>query len=160
MGAITASGMHLRTSGYAPPPFDPLALGVYGHSIPYTPPYGSPYVAPIPPYGAVTPYAMPYGYGGLPPYGGQHASGESPSTSPILRAGRIQVRVEPIGAEVYIDGGPVPVQADGSHVINLLAGRHHLQVLHKGFKPHEQELSVMGGSGVVITLQLEPTAHR
>lgn len=100
----------------------------------------------------------PYGYGGYPyggygsPYGSQ-PFGTQPYTGP--KAGHIQLVVDPVDAQVFIDGHEVKQQSDFTFVVNLLEGQHRLQIARDGFKPYDQPLDVPGGGGYVLAVRLE-----
>ena len=73
----------------------------------------------------------------------------------VIRAGHIQLVVDPVDATVYIDGYKVMQRPDLSYTFNLLEGRHRLQVVREGFKPYDQPLDVPGGGGFVLGVRLE-----
>ncbi len=121
--------------------------GYYGGPSPYG--YGGPGVGAYP-YGA-----YPYGGYGFPaPYQYTPGFGNEPYTGP--KAGRIQLVVDPIDAQVFIDGHEVKQLPDLTYVVNLLEGRHRLQIAKDGFKPYDQPLDVPGGGGFVLAVRLEP----
>ena len=66
----------------------------------------------------------------------------------VIRAGHIQLVVDPVDATVFIDGYKVMQRPDLSYIVNLLEGRHRLQVVREGFKPYDQPLDVPGGGWV------------
>ncbi len=110
--------------------------GYYGAPVPYG--YGA-Y-----PYGG---YGYPYGYPGSQPFGNE------PYTGP--KAGHIQLVVDPVDAQVFIDGHEVKQQSDFTYVVNLLEGQHRLQIAREGYKPYDQPLDVPGGGGFVLAVRLE-----
>lgn len=132
--------------------------------IPRTPQGVVPVPIPVPVpryYGAPTPYGYgapgygyPYGgYGYLPGYPSSQPFGVQPYTGP--KAGHIQLVIDPVDAQVFIDGHEVKQQSDLTFVVNLLEGRHRLQVARDGYKPYDQPLDVPGGGGFVLAVQLE-----
>ncbi len=125
--------------------------GYYGGPSPYG--YGAPGVGGYP-YGG-NPYgAYPYGGYGFPaPYQYTPGFGNEPFTGP--KAGKIQLVIDPVDAQVFIDGHEVKQLPDLSYVVNLLEGRHRLQIAKDGFKPYDQPLDVPGGGGFVLAVQLE-----
>lgn len=170
----------LAQAGATQPQVPGVSSGGYGH--PSRPPHGVvpvPVPVPVPGYyGVPTPhgYGMPgygvpgygapgvgvpgYGYGGMP-YGGYGYPGaygtppfgSQPYTGP--KAGQVRLIIDPVDAKVFIDGQEVGQQPDLSYVVNLLEGRHRLQIAREGFKPHDQPLDVPGGGGLVLTVQME-----
>lgn len=165
----------LAQAGATQPQVPGVSSGGYGH--PSRPPHGVvpvPVPVPVPGYyGVPTPhgYGMPgygvpgygapgYGYGGMPygSYGypgayGTPPFGSQPYTGP--KAGQVRLIIDPVDAKVFIDGQEVGQQPDLSYVVNLLEGRHRLQIAREGFKPHDQPLDVPGGGGLVLTVQME-----
>ncbi|MFO0774272.1 MAG: PEGA domain-containing protein [Nitrospiraceae bacterium] len=148
-------------TGPQPSGISPLSSG---NSASYgaPPPYG--YAVPgfFPPGYPVPGYAyggMPYGaYGGYGAYGpppgyGAPTFGSAPTTGP--RAGVLQLVVDPVDANVYIDGHKLSQQSDLSYIANLVEGRHQLLVAKEGFKPYDQPLNIPGGGGFAMTVRLE-----
>lgn len=143
--------------GVMPVPVPVPVPGYYGVPTPHG--YGMPGYG-VPGYGAPGVGIPGYGYGGMP-YGGYGYPGaygtppfgSQPYTGP--KAGQIRLIIDPVDAKVFIDGQEVGQQPDLSYVVNLLEGRHRLQIAREGFKPHDQPLDVPGGGGFVLTVQME-----
>jgi len=116
-----------------------------------------------PPHVPPMPYGMPYSY--MMPFGGvpyvygpplthsyyQHGMGGMN----VIRAGHIHLIVDPVDARVYIDGYKVMQRPDRSYTLNLLEGRHRLQVVREGCTPYDHPLDVPGGGGLVLEIRLE-----
>ena len=123
----------------SPPPVPPTAEGV--HALPPTPmPFGEPRQGEAPPRAAAPPEPRT-----IEPFG---PSSES-------RFGRLAIRVQPRGAEVYIDGERwlAPDTADRL-VVNVAEGRHHIEVHKTGFDTFSTEVDVRRGETTPINVSL------
>jgi hypothetical protein len=102
-----------------------------------TPPSGS--VTPPPPTpGAVTP---------LPP------RSVTPSAATI---GTIAVQVEPSGADVLIDGERWTSSDAERLVVQVSAGRHHLEIRKSGYRSISTDINVRGGGTTPLNFSLIP----
>jgi hypothetical protein len=111
------------------------------------PPPGS-YVSPrTPPRGAFTPPPPPPG---APPAPAMSPSQGAPS------AGTIVFRVQPAGAEVLIDGERWTSSDDARLVVQLSAGRHHVEVRKSGYRPLTTDVDVRGGASTPLNVSLSP----
>ena len=104
----------------------------------------------------------PFGPGGPPPPrgieaqpGGPPPSNESPMAPPNTRFGRVVVRAQPVNAEIFIDGERwlTPDSADRL-VVNLAAGRHHIEIHKIGFDSFSTEVDVRPGESTPINVSL------
>jgi PEGA domain-containing protein len=125
----------------APPPVPAPPAGTY--ALPRTPyrtplPPGSP--TPPPP-GAVTP---------LPPVPMTPAS---PSGATV---GTIVVQVQPTGADVLIDGERWTSSDAERLVVQVSAGRHHLEIRKSGYRSLSTDINVRGGVTTPLNFSLIP----
>ncbi len=109
-------------------------------------------------------WGWPYGYppASQPPYPGMVTPSSqippppaSPYHIPVNPAGRVLILVNPVDAEVYVDGVRLQQQADLSYEIGLLAGPHRVDVKKDGHKPYSQRLDIVAGSGLYLPIALE-----
>ena len=99
--------------------------------------------------------------GGAPPQQGPPPQAEYPQGAPPpmappnTRFGRVVVRAQPSDAEIYIDGERwlTPDSADRL-VVNLAAGRHHIEVHKIGFDSFSTEVDVRPGESTPINVSL------
>ena len=117
------------------------------------PPSGS-YVPPrTPPRG---PFAPPPPPGPPPAGGGQPApltAGRGVAASTV---GTVVVRVQPSGADVLIDGERWSSSDDERLVVQLSAGRHHIEVRKSGYRPLTTDVDVRGGASTPLNVSLSP----
>jgi hypothetical protein len=118
----------------APPP------GTY--ALPRTPYRGTPPPAsvtpPPPPPGSVTPG---------PP---------TPFTPSAATVGPIVVQVQPTGAEVLIDGERWTSSDAERLVVQVAAGRHHLEIRKSGYRSLSTDINVRGGVTTPLNFSLIP----
>ena len=119
------------------PPVPPPPPGSYAS--PRTRPRGPFAPPPLPPPGAGMPPA--------PPSAGQGASSS---------VGTIVVRVQPGGAEVLIDGERWTSSDDERLVVQLSAGRHHIEIRKSGYRPLTTDIDVSGGASTPLNVSLTP----
>lgn len=93
---------------------------------------------PLLPYGTATPQAPPPNAAGA----------EQP---PV---GHIVLLVNPVGAEVSLDGVRLTQRSDLSYAVGVLEGRRVLRVAAPGFESHERVLDVQRGIGLFVTVRL------
>jgi hypothetical protein len=125
-----------RYSGIRPP----YAYTPYGHT-----PYGySPYGYPPGMYG---PWTYP-----PPPWYGEK---ESPYASlQVNLAGHLTVLVDPLDAEVRVDGKKIKQIEDLSYQVGLLAGTYKVEARKEGYKPFSKDVEIRAGGGVFLPIQL------
>jgi hypothetical protein len=119
------------------------------------PPPGS-YVPPrTPPRGPFTP-APP----GPPPPGTPPARAITPGQGAANAGtpGNIVFRVQPGDAEVFIDGERWTTSSsdDQRLVVQLSAGRHHIEVRKSGYRPLTTDVDVRGGASTPLNVSLSP----
>jgi hypothetical protein len=106
------------------------------------------------PYGRTPPSGYPptgYPPGGYPPPGPPQAG--APPQPPQPANGTISVRVQPVDAEVLIDGQPVP---GGQETVSLdvSEGRHNIQVRKQGFIGYLTDVEVRRSEVTTLTVTL------
>ena len=71
------------------------------------------------------------------------------------RFGRLAIRVQPTGAEVYIDGERwlTPDSADRM-VVNVAEGHHHIEVHKTGYDSFSTEVDVRRGETTPLNVSL------
>ena len=95
---------------------------------------------------------LPYGTSGTPapPLLAASAGAEQP---PV---GHIVLVVNPVGAQVTLDGVRLTQRTDLSYAVGVLEGRHLIRVSAQGFEAHERALDVQRGIGLFVTVRLAP----
>ena len=95
---------------------------------------------------------LPYGTTGAPapPLPAASAGAEQP---PV---GHIVVVVNPVGAQVTLDGVRLTQRTDLSYAVGVLEGRHVVRVSAQGFEAHSRTLDVQRGVGLFVTVRLAP----
>jgi hypothetical protein len=100
------------------------------------------------------PYYSPYYY----PYGGYHP-GSGADTSPypteVKPAGKLFIQIEPLDAQVMVDGYTLKQKDDLTYEVGLFTGTHHVQAQKEGFKPYKVDVEIQAGMGTLITVVLE-----
>jgi len=71
-------------------------------------------------------------------------------------AGTIIVRVQPNGAEVLIDGERWTSSDTERLVVQVSAGRHHVEIRKSGYRPLFTDIDVRGGTTVPLNFSLIP----
>lgn len=117
--------------------------------------YGGPFPPPYPyyyPYGAYAP--PPYPWGSPPP-----AYAPPPPdayNAPVIPAGRLALLVDPVSAEVFVDGHRLTQHPDLSYEVGLLVGSHTVSVKKPGYEPFEQAVEITANQRVMLTVRLRP----
>lgn len=75
-------------------------------------------------------------------------------------AGELLITVEPPQAKVYIDGYLLNPAGDLSYKINLLVGKHRVEVKARGYKPYSQEIGIQTAHRTILTIKLEKEGER
>lgn len=73
----------------------------------------------------------------------------------IKPAGRLVIIVDPVEAEVYVDGVRLPQRANRWYEVGLLAGPHRVDIRQEGFKSLSEAVDIPPGGGLVLSIQLE-----
>lgn len=106
------------------------------------------------------PYPPPYGYYPYPYYPWPPPQSYSPPASAprthLISAGRLMVMVDPVAAEVLVDGLRLRQNNDLSYEVGLLVGTHTLTVRAEGYDPYKEAVDVPGGQHVIRTIRLNP----
>jgi hypothetical protein len=120
----------------------------------YPAPWWGQYPAACPP-GYSCPPIGPQPYWPAAPYPAAPAEPPSPYPARVNPAGRLLILVNPVDAEVYVDGVRLQQRADLSYEIGLLAGPHQLDVRKEGYKALSKRLDVAPGGGMYLPIALE-----
>jgi len=126
------------------------------------PPYSWAYPAPwwgqypaCPP-GYPCPPAAPQPYWPGTPYPPAAAPPQpSPYPMQVNPAGRLLILVNPVDAEVYVDGVRLQQREDLSYEVGLLAGPHQIDVRKDGYKTFSKRLEILPGGGMYVPIALE-----
>lgn len=110
--------------------------------------YGGPYYPP-------SSWYYPYPYYPWPPSQGYYPPASEPRGQ-LIPAGRLLVMVDPVAAEVFVDGLRLRQNNDLSYEVGLLVGQHTLTVRAEGYDPYEEAVDVPGGQHVYRTIRLSP----
>jgi hypothetical protein len=74
---------------------------------------------------------------------------------PNTRYGSVSIRVQPADADVLIDGEPWSASSGQDRlVVELAAGRHHLEIRKEGFEPYANDIDVRAGETVPLNVSL------
>jgi hypothetical protein len=135
-------------------------LSVGGRASPLTLPH-HPYVHGHPGSG-YGPYGYGYGPWGVPrpvyyPPGSTPSESAPMEIGPVTPAGRVTLQVEPLDAEVLVDGHPLRRRDDAPYEVGLLEGVHQVEVRAPGHQEHRQEVVVRGGTATNLTVRLQPS---
>ncbi len=71
-------------------------------------------------------------------------------------AGRLVLLVEPVQAEVFINGHPLQQQKDLSHAAGLLQGEHLVQIQAEGYQSYQKTLQLRAGQRLQLNIRLQP----
>lgn len=133
--------------------FDAPSFGAqprgYIYEGPLPPPYPYYYPPPYPYYG----YPAPQG---APSPGMPQVPAPTQSAPPQYSVGHLIIVVDPVGAEVSLDGLRLTQRPDLSYAVGVLEGRHEVRVTASGFEPHARTLDVRPGIGMFLTVRLVP----
>jgi len=138
----------------------PLAAGEASDKPPAPPP------VPAPPPGT---YALPRTpYRGTPPPGAMTAPPPAGTVTPLppvpmtpvspsgATSGTIVVQVQPTGADVLIDGERWASSDAERLVVQVSAGRHHLEIRKSGYRSLSTDITVRGGATTPLNFSLIP----
>jgi hypothetical protein len=73
--------------------------------------------------------------------------------------GQIIILVEPVSAEVFLDGLRLNRRDDLSYAVGLLEGPHQVKVQARGYAAQDRTINVLGGRGMFLTIRLTPLAE-
>ena len=105
------------------------------------------------PYHYPPPYYYPYP---SIPYQRYKDTRRSPYDSlEVKQAGRISIVVQPLDAEVLVDGYQLTKKDDSTYEVGLLTGIHKVEAKKGGYKPYSIEVVVEAGRTVSLTIELK-----
>ena len=121
----------------------------------------SPMAAAEPGYVYDSPYAAPYYYAPYPyyyPWGGPR-SVYGPSEGDfggdaVIPAGRLVLLVDPVTADVFVDGRKLNPRNDLTYQVGLLVGPHEVEVKADGFRAYKNTVDLQAGRRMVLTVRL------
>lgn len=106
-------------------------------------------------------YAQPFWYYQLypllPPPGYYPSTPPQTYSSPLIPAGRLILLVDPVSAEVMVDGLILTQRSDLSYEVGLLVGIHRIMVQEEGYGTYEEAIDIPGGQHVFRTIRLSPS---
>ena len=70
--------------------------------------------------------------------------------------GQIIILVDPVSAEVFLDGLRLDQRDDLSYAAGLIEGRHRVEVAAEGYIDYDKTINVSGGRGKFLTIRLTP----
>lgn len=117
--------------------------------------YGGPYPAPYPVY----PYGWPPSYMYAPPPRENRAPPSPEVGQEHIPVGQIIILVDPVSAEVFLDGLRLTQRDNLSYAVGLLEGAHKVKVQAKGYLAYDKTIDVLGGRGMFLTIRLTPAAE-
>lgn len=91
---------------------------------------------------------------GQEPYPSLHGPGVEAAGADQI--GHLIVIVEPVSAEVRLDGVRLQRQPDLSYVATVLAGKHRLEVRARGYARFLQTFDLEAGRGLMLPVRLVP----
>lgn len=101
-------------------------------------------------------YPYPYYPYPPPPYLRYEESRKSPYDSlEVKQAGRVSIVVQPLDAQVFVDGYQLTKQDDLTYEIGLLTGIHKVEVRREGYKTQSIEVLVEAGRTVPLAIELK-----
>ena len=100
------------------------------------------------------PYYPGYGYGY--PYHYYPKEEKSPySDLDIKSAGELIITVEPLEADVLVDGYVLMPDENLTYSIGLLTGEHQVEVKAQGYKTYLKDIEIQPGKGITLSIQIE-----
>jgi hypothetical protein len=76
------------------------------------------------------------------------------ATAGFAQDGKLKIKVSPKQAYVFVDGNAI---REGSHSINLPAGKHTVTVANYGYKMSTQDVNIDAGKSTPLDVKLEAT---
>ena len=73
-----------------------------------------------------------------------------------IPVGQIIILVDPVSAEVFLDGLRLNQRDDLSYAAGLIEGRHRVEVEAEGYIDYDKTINVSGGRGKFLTIRLTP----
>lgn len=129
---------------------EPLAPGEPNEPRPVPPPSPQPRPAPLPNPRAMPPDVMPPPTPAPPPYQAPRIA-----VQPGVGFGSLSIRVQPLDAQVLIDGEAWQTSGTPDRlVVQVASGGHHVQVRLDGYQPFERDIQVQAGETVTVNVSL------
>jgi hypothetical protein len=92
-----------------------------------------------------------------PPVTPPRSTAPQPTPAPAASGfGTLDVSVQPRTAEVMIDGQPWVSSEEGHFMVQVTAGRHHVEVRKAGHRPFVTDLDVQDGETMPLNVSLMP----
>ena len=111
---------------------------------------------PVYPHPYFYPYPYPYYPYPPPPYWRHEEYMESPYDNlSVKQAGRITIVVQPLDAEVFVDGFQLRRKDDLTYEVGLLTGIHKVEVKREGYQHQSIDVLVEAGKLVPLTIELK-----
>lgn len=76
------------------------------------------------------------------------------ATAGFAQDGKLKIKVSPKQAYVFVDGNAI---REGSHSINLPAGKHTVVVVNYGYKISTQDVNIEAGKSTPLDVKLDPS---
>lgn len=125
--------------GYYGGIYPPYAYGPYSHPHGYPPSVFGP--------GA-------YGFGMYPPPRYDDKGSSPYAHLQVKPAGQLTVLVDPVDAEVRVDGKKLKQMDDLSFQVGLLVGTHKVEASKDGYRPFTTDIEIRAGGGIFLPIQL------
>lgn len=75
-------------------------------------------------------------------------------------AGRLVLMVDPLQAQVLVNGYPLQRHPDLSYDVGLLQGEYQVEVTAEGFVPYTRSVEIRGGDRIHLNIRLEKEPGR
>lgn len=72
-----------------------------------------------------------------------------------IPAGRVMLLVEPMQAEVFVNGYPLKRHPDLSYEVSLLEGEHQIEITAEGYGIYRRSIEIRGNERIRLTIRLE-----
>ncbi len=75
-------------------------------------------------------------------------------------AGRVMLLVDPLHAEAFVNGHPLPRHPDLSYEAGLLKGEYIIMVSAEGYETYNRTVEIRGGEMIRLTIRLEQNERK